>query len=755
MRGRALSDSLLVRQPASASSPSSVSGHRRLLTPSPKKLGDDQPPSELPPVKLPIEDMAEQVLTRILPLPPGSPPRSAGGEGDKRRSSRRSTDFGRQLSDGQRTTQGRRMSCLPPNFFGNEELYDNSRFLPRSPLAKQSAMLIFRQRLLAKFQTVKGAFECFSADWRNGERDVSRREFARFLDLHFPRMSRSDFAAVYEFLDADGSGSISVEEFRNAVEAASPVRNIGDLRRRWIALGFTSMRQALARVAASLPNGGAAAGCNITYRELAVGLRAVGVDDDEEHQAIFDAVRDRSDATDKMSMEMLASAVAAVSPPMLIEDLRGRLLRRFKTIDEALDAFEMDRGVAPLTRAEFVAFAVDHFRMTNHEARKAFVLMDTNQNDVVSRSEFARALTLSEPGLHLEELRVQVRQRFYSIDKILSRPHECEEEEEGRARGSVVGFEEADALGSSSGDASRRKPDAAPPPAKHSLEHYKALLGKLGVSQKAAETLFALIDVRASGKVTPVDFSRALSIFAPSTLLEDLRLCILREHPTVAAAFADIPRDRRHAVMDARAFGALLADMGLPAGAWDIPSILGVVETRGEGGITVDELVASLQSAGAGTNVPLSPEQRDTQAKHLIRNQLAPFRKSAREFRHVLRDEAEPVFVAPTQAASPMPNLGVPTSSAQGGLSPTSPAKAQARRQWLEHRPTNQSFWRVSSCIKDQCGEQLHERVQGYYVSASESMVGNEFLDLRHSRAEEYRSIARHRAHLALDRARS
>eukprot|EP00971_Amphidinium_carterae_P162400 3219254-Amphidinium_carterae.1 len=72
--------------------------------------------------------------------------------------------------------------------------------------------------------------------------------------------------------------------------------------------------------------------------------------------------------------------------------------------------------------------------MSAYEAKKAFHLMDVDGNSSLTRSEFVSALALSEPSLHLEDIRKKVRQRYKSIREALVSTDDHSGDQEARAR---------------------------------------------------------------------------------------------------------------------------------------------------------------------------------------------------------------------------------------------------------------------------------------------------------------------------------
>merc|ERR1740117_44327 len=58
---------------------------------------------------------------------------------------------------------------------------------------------------------------------------------------------------------------------------------------------------------------------------------------------------------------------------------------------------------------------------------------------------------------------------------------------------------------------------------------------------------------------------------------------------------------------------------------------------RSSGGLAVSELIAALHSVAPGSQVPLSPVERDAKARSEVRGKLAAFQKSATQLRADVR----------------------------------------------------------------------------------------------------------------------
>lgn len=202
-----------------------------------------------------------------------------------------------------------------------------------------------------------------------------------------------------------------------------------------------------------------------TLPEFGALLSRVGVEDELEHQNLFAAIRDPHGANLTVTLEMLAAAMSAISPSLLLEDVYDTFLNLivyffiFLLMLSLLSVFLMIRaskGLAgedpeevrvslkllcglrygpgrPLLRVkalcsledsldvgEFIRYAVPAWKLTAYEAAKVFRLIDVDGSLEISQDEFVTALTLSEPNLYLDDIRRKVRQRFRGLRELLS-----------------------------------------------------------------------------------------------------------------------------------------------------------------------------------------------------------------------------------------------------------------------------------------------------------------------------------------------
>ena len=226
----------------------------------------------------------------------------------------------------------------------------------------------------------------------------------------------------------------------------------------------------------------------------------------------------------------LASAVAVVSPCLLLEDLRDRLHKRYNgDFKKAFADLDMDRSGC-IDQYEFVVKAMDRLHLSELEAQKMFREIDVDGSREISRNEFVCAIGLSEPSLFLEDLRKKVRQRFRSFKAQFANAFH---------------------------DSALNECESAP---RLNLQNFQELLLPLSMSEKETKVLFNLIDIDHDGHLSVREFVRGVRHFSPSAVLEDLRVICCQQHEHITDAFAGVDYLK---VMDSNAFAQQLIDVGL------------------------------------------------------------------------------------------------------------------------------------------------------------------------------------------------
>jgi hypothetical protein len=505
---------------------------------------------------------------------------------------------------------------------------------------KKNRLLRLRQNILERFSSLKIAFDTFAGNSCTYEKELTGKKFLHILGKHFPSFRREEQERIYEILTADRSRPLSLCSLHTAIEFAMPVQNVEDLRKRWIAFGFPSMRQGIAAMDSQWQqNNTTTAEKRFAYSDFAEAMCRTGVTREEEHRSLFSLLTDATGAS-TVSLDELSSALASVSPSLLLEDLRDRLLKRYGTLHNAYRTMSCDEHGRLYSRG-FVQHSVANMKLSVFEARKAFGLMDVDGNGHISQAEFMAALRLSESGLFLEDVRRKVRQRYRSIRQ-------------------AFGFEErnvqdvASVLRRTSHDDSMCQANAFlhasvvyKDAETKTLQEFCSILSAVQLLDADTKMLFELIDVEGTGKLTPIEFVRALRFFVPSCLLEELRLHCVSKFACARDAFLDALSDveccenqdggnQTAALFDFMQFQQFLEDRELDSGI-DVQAIFNLIENRRDGGIRMGEVVVAMQSAAPGLQVPLPASQLDAKAKQQVRGHLAPFHRSALEVRLKVR----------------------------------------------------------------------------------------------------------------------
>mmetsp|Transcript_5603 Transcript_5603/g.21169 ORF Transcript_5603/g.21169 Transcript_5603/m.21169 type:complete len:900 (-) Transcript_5603:57-2756(-) len=661
----------------------------------------------------------------------------------------------------------------------------------------QRSLLSFRQKLLERFATMQSAFAQFAGETSGGmERELPRKNFSRFLDKNFSGLSHDDHARIFDFLDTNKNGVISIAEFHTAIEAAAPVRSMEDLRRRLIALGYTSMRQALREMDAASGNKK-----NLGVTDFAQGLTRVGVLEESEHQILFETLRDPYAGAKTVTLEQLHCALQAVSPIMLLEDIRDKILAKCGSVQAAFTSLDTDSSNT-VSIPEFVRMATHVWRMTHYEATKAFKLIDCDNSKVISRREFVTAMNLSEPSLFLEDIRRKVRQRFRSIaeallgdqgsdDSMLSAP-KLKEEGGGASQWppSAGGSGSGGHLGLPGGglgdglEALRSKTSGSGAAVHNDISasdvwsafnnaavHEEALqaqtpsmlretLSKVQLTDSETTLLFAIVDINGDGELTPLEFSKGIRFFAPACVLDDLRLRCLASHSRVADAFAAISVERRGVVLHTEGMREVLAELEMLEGV-HVEAIVDLLEPHKEGGLTVSELIAALQSAAPGSLIPLTAELRDARARQQVKSQMSPFLCTARDLRADVRQKVpkEDGELLPRlrSIASRLPAMGTVAEEAHDEDDQSEPAFKKTALGAVSHKslvtpwPLQSSYNKVSRQVRQVLpptdSKPIVQRLQGYYTTAGHTVASHgDLLATSPSRFGNWSALSNHRA---------
>jgi len=451
---------------------------------------------------------------------------------------------------------------------------------------RRDIMLDFRKQMLKNFNTIKEGFDTFDREFPSN-REMTKKEWRRVLPKFEFVSTVEDRDIIFEQLDINQNGHVSMMEFHIAIEAAKPVRTMEDLRRRWLASNYPCMAQPINVMDEGQPNR------RLTLKEFGESLSRVQVMDHAEHLALFNAIADQTETSRmcKVSIGELASALATVSPAAYLEEIRCKLLKRYNgNAEKAFRDIDQDHS-GIVSKGEFKARTVFRIGLTEMEAAKMFETIDFDKSGSISMSEFLCAISMSEPSLFHEDLRKKIRQRFRSI---------------------------RDAFASAMDDYSNADLHHNP---KLDFNRFSLLLKDMELKHEELRTLFDLIDGNRDGSLTIREFVTGVRHFAPSCVLEDLRLHCLQTHEYVFEAFTDIGVDRT-APLDLEQFTKVLEQQEGLTDNVDVEAVFNLLDTKNDGLATFGKLIAALQSGGPGNRHREPSEERDFKVTQEVKAEM-------------------------------------------------------------------------------------------------------------------------------------
>jgi len=479
----------------------------------------------------------------------------------------------------------------------------------------------FRKLLEDKFPSVKEGVEFWVNEFP-GTKTMTKKEFRRILTTRMQLDLDKDVRErIFNLLDLDVDGVVSLSEFQAAIDAAAPVTMLTDLRRRWLAAGFKSMKSALYAMSDSCHQHGdedsVISSRGLSLREFGEALAHVHVLEVNEHMAIFNIIADPRDQPGRVSIEELASAISTVSPHLILEELRERLFARYSRPGEATGPLRrawsaMELGGSEVRLQDFITQGVRRFGLVEQEAVKVFRTIDIDGVGYIDRAAFLGALTLSEPSLFLEDLRRRVRQRFRSLNNVFAKSFDYD----GKVEQAVTRL---------------------------TLQKVQELLLQIELTEAESETLFKLIDVESVGTLSVAEFIRGTFQFAPSCAFEDLRLQCLQRHQGVHNVLTDVDVELVASVkfgrylLDFATFVDMLTGLRLTTGL-RIQLLFDTLDVLCDGFISVRAFTALLQAGGPGSCPKFNDEGLSSRAKQDIRGYTGPMQRLTLELKAEARN---------------------------------------------------------------------------------------------------------------------
>lgn len=460
----------------------------------------------------------------------------------------------------------------------------------------------FRRRILLRFSSVLEAFHSVDLD---ANRKLTLKEWRAVLSSQ-GLASTSEARVLFELMDADKDGQLTLAEFHVGMESIAPVKDLESMRKRLLCLGCSSMMQALAVMAGSSED---ITMRPLSFSEFASALNRVWIVEPAEHWAIFEAVRSdpntrHSEAT--VSLAELACALESVSPCLILEELRDRLLKRWKTILASWEALcsgakHGDSAAKRIGPEEFQHLATSQLGLTNSEAAKVFTLIDIDCSGTISRGEFLGAMNLSSPSLIIEDLRRKVRQRYLSIDLAFRSAFEHLEGEELNNDMQL------------------------------SLEEFADILEPLEISRADTRFLFNTMAGDSRLKLTLFEFFKGVRLVAPSCILEGIRLQLIQSYGGIAEAFGQVSVADRRAPLDRKCFVILLQQLQVDCEQADLA--FDFLDVRNTGIVTINEIAAALLNIVTGSWNKAAPSDREIRAEREVKNMFAPNHRAVNELK--------------------------------------------------------------------------------------------------------------------------
>jgi len=586
-------------------------------------------------------------LVRPSPHKPTTPGGCGGGGGVERCTTPGGASDGCSGSPGGAWAGGAGGGGASPGWGGGSTSPSCAKVPIAAATGQMGVVIEFRRLLLEKWNGgIREAIDSLTHEFPVN-RQVTKKEWRRVLQRVGLEIPDEDAEAIFRQLDFDVDGRVSQTELCVGLDAAASVRTLLGLRRRWLASGYSSMSNAIS----VMEEHGASAGRRMVLREFGEALSRVHINDHAEHEALFNMlVADPSDLKCNVSVGELASAIATVSPALVLEDVRDRLLKKYGgNIEKAYWEIDAEHS-GKVRKQEFLSQGVRRLGLGEVEADKVFRRIDDEGTGEITRLDFLRAFALSEPSLFLEDLRQKIRQRFRSIQDALVRV-----------------FSE-----STTADTDvRLKPLG--------LGQFQDLLLSLDLMESETRTLFELVDLDRRAALTVSEFVRGMRLFAPAGCIEDLRLlCLSRGGGAIADVFADAFAEwgfGRSAQVDLAGFLRIIADLNFP-GEVQTQEIFDILDVKNEGVASLGRLVSALQVGGAGSAVRVPSEERTVRAKHDVRGCMAPAQRLCGDLKNAVRLGARAA-----QDGSPPPALQRGLSCGDNGADDEMPRLTSGQEQ--------------------------------------------------------------------------
>lgn len=420
----------------------------------------------------------------------------------------------------------------------------------------------FRKRVLARYRNVQEAFDSFDV---NGDRELDLNEWVAAL-VRTGIGSPQEGHDLFPIIDPDKSGRISSKELHAALDWVTPVRSIEDLRKRLLNR-FNSIKDALAALDGHATAKDSLLGHNtsLTFAEFRKCLARVYVDDPVDQEALFKLCLNPFEVSRKASLGDLQAALSAVSPVLMLEDLRDRFFTKYDSLADGFGAIDLDKG-GELDHYEFTKGLI-RIGIGRVDAERIFRLLDVDKSENICKTEMVSALQLSSPSIIFEDFRRQLRSRFNSIKEVFEAKLD-----ERRERDLFAQLE-------------------------FTPGEFQDIMADLDIGRRESKRLFDLIDADQNGLLSMMEILRGVRIFAPACVLQGIRHDLQLAHGEIHEAFKDVVSP--NTMLNLEALEKLLERKGVNRKD-DVQAMFDILILRSEQGISVNQLIAALQAAQSG-----------------------------------------------------------------------------------------------------------------------------------------------------------
>jgi len=402
---------------------------------------------------------------------------------------------------------------------------------------------------------------------------------------------------IFELLDANGDGALSLTEFSAAIETSAPVQSISQLRKRLVCIGYTSMMHAIS----AMDGGEDRIMQPLNLAEFGAALSRVWVIEEFEQAELFKLVRDPFDPVGRASLCDLACALAAVSPVLIFGDARQCLVSKFGSLAAAGDSLKDEWLTDPETFAEKGS---EWLGMLPAEARKLFRVVDFNGVKKIDRNALFTALSLPTHSVLMEDLRRKVHQQYQSIEAALRGAVT----QDDKGLNDTLRFSNAEILN---------------------------ILEDVDMVKAEKHHILTYITANRRSDITLREFWSGIRCFAPVCILEGLRMQLLSIHTSVIQAFRDVRRSRLP--LQRSEMRTLLESRGLNLSCLDFDAIFDMLDVRCDGTVTVTELIAALVAAEPGTRTRVGNKELVEKVQRNVQDEFAPLQGSVTELKTGLR----------------------------------------------------------------------------------------------------------------------